>query len=128
VIDSVDALHADHTVVATYDEFNVTATFDGGEVAGLIDHLVVTPAAYHIVDYKTNDIGVGEVSEKAAYYRPQMAAYAVALHQHDPDKRVTATLYFTTPAEPHRFTWTPSELATLTENLETELLARVDGR
>ena len=123
----VDALHANHTVESTYDELYVTAEFDTGEVAGLIDHLVVTPEAYHIVDYKTNDIGPAAVPEKAAYYRTQMEAYAVALHQHNPDKRLTATLYFTTPAEPHRFTWTPSELATLTTDLETELLARVDG-
>jgi ATP-dependent helicase/nuclease subunit A len=113
-------------VVATYDEFNVTATFDGGEVAGLIDHLVVTPAAYHIVDYKTNDIGVGEVSEKAAYYRTQMAAYATALHQHDPAKRVTATLYFTTPAEPHRFTWRPADLAALRAELRAEIVGHVE--
>jgi ATP-dependent helicase/nuclease subunit A len=95
-------------------------------VSGLIDHLVVTPEAYHVVDYKTNDITADELPEKAAYYRTQMEAYAVALHQNDPERTVTATLYFTTPDEPHRFEWAPSELATLAAETEAELLDRID--
>ena len=121
----VDALHADCEVEYTYDELSVTAEFDAGEVSGLIDHLVVTPQAYHVVDYKTNDITADELPEKAAYYRTQMEAYAVALHQNEPERTVTATLYFTTPDEPHRFEWTPAELATLTDEVEAEILGRV---
>ena len=90
-------------------------------MSGLIDHLVTTPDAYHIVDYKTNDITAAEVAAKADYYRTQMEAYAVALHQNEPEKTVAATLYFTTPDEPHRFEWTPSELAALAASMEATI-------
>ena len=123
----VDALHDEYDVEYTYDELRVTAEFDRGEVSGLIDHLVVTPDAYHVVDYKTNDIEVSEVAEKAEYYRTQMAAYAIALHQQDPERTVTTTLYFTTPDEAHRFEWTPAELDALKREFGVELTQAIDA-
>lgn len=123
----VDAIHADNHVKYTYDELYVTAEFDNGEVSGLIDHLVATTDAYHIVDYKTNDITEMEVAEKANYYRTQMESYAVALHQNEPDKTVSATLYFTTIDEPYTFEWQPSELDTLAGEMEANIEALLDA-
>ncbi|WP_255198516.1 UvrD-helicase domain-containing protein [Halorarius litoreus] len=125
-MDYVDARHADCDVEYTYDELYVTAEFDDGEVSGLIDHLISTPDAYHIIDYKTNDITSSEVTAKADYYRTQMAAYAVALQQNEPDKTVTATLYFTTPGEPYQFEWPPEELSALASELRGALEPHLD--
>ena len=117
-IEYVDDRHAEWDPAVTYDELYVTAEFDRGEVSGLIDHLAVTDDTHHVVDYKTNAIDASGVEEKADYYRTQMEAYAVALGQQDPDRGVTATLYFTTPAEPWTFEWSPAEVAELAEAFE----------
>ena len=123
----VDALHEDSTVEYSYDELSVTAEFETGEISGLIDHLVVTPDGFHIVDYKTNDITSAEIEAKARYYRTQLEAYAVALHQNDPETSVTATLYFTTPGEPHRFEWSPRELDSLESVLAESIASEIDS-
>ncbi len=114
----VDGLHADADVQEAYDELYVTAEFEAGEISGFIDHLVVTPDAYHVVDYKTNYVTAAEVPEKAAYYRTQMEAYAIALHQQDPERAVTATLYFIEPGESYEFEWKVAALEALRERTE----------
>lgn len=124
-IEFVDERHAEFDVVGTYDELAVTAEFETGELSGLIDHLVVTPNGYHVIDYKTNDIEASEVEEKADYYRTQMEAYAIALHQQDPSREVTTTLYFTTPGEDRQFAWTPGELDDLEAEVESEIQQRI---
>ncbi|MFC7020213.1 MULTISPECIES: UvrD-helicase domain-containing protein [Haloarcula] len=124
-IEYVDERHAESDVVGTYDELSVTAEFATGEISGLIDHLVVTPDEYHVIDYKTNDIEAGEIPEEADYYRTQMEAYAIALHQQDSTRAVAASLYFTTPGEVRRFGWTPSELSDLESETEAEIQRRI---
>jgi len=62
----------------------VTAESDRGEIAGHIDHLLITPLAYHVVDCKTGGVTEEELDDDAAYYAKQMHAYAVALAQRDP--------------------------------------------
>jgi ATP-dependent helicase/nuclease subunit A len=121
----VDGRHKKLDTAETYDELAITAEFDAGELSGLIDHLIVTPTAYHIIDYKTNDITSEEVESKAGYYRTQMEAYAVGLHQQNSDREVTATLYFTGPDEPYQFTWGLEKLDALDEELERELNNRI---
>ncbi|QLD89114.1 UvrD-helicase domain-containing protein [Natronomonas salina] len=122
----VDGLHERHEVAYTYDELSVTASFDHGEVSGLIDHLVVTPDAYHVVDYKTNDITEAEVEEKAEYYRTQLEAYAIALHQQDSNRDVLATLYFTSPEVPHEFEWDADELNELRSKTVDRIASELD--
>jgi ATP-dependent helicase/nuclease subunit A len=87
----------------------------------------VTPEAYHVVDYKTNRLTAAEVPEKAAYYRTQMEAYAIALHQQDPERTVTATLYFTEPGEPHEFEWSSTELEELEARTGRKIRATMSG-
>jgi ATP-dependent helicase/nuclease subunit A len=123
----VDRLHADADILGAYDELYVTAEFEAGEISGYIDHLAVMPEAYHVVDYKTNYVTAAEVPDKAAYYRTQMEAYAIALHQQDPERVVTATLYFTEPDEYHEFEWSPAELGELEVRIERELRAAMSG-
>ena len=123
----VDELHERCDVEHTYDELAVAVEFARGEISGFVDHLVVTPDTYHLVDYKTNDVDADEVPEKADYYRTQMEAYAIALHQQAPDRRVTATLYFTTPGEPFRLDWSPDELDDLESRVEAEIHEAMDA-
>jgi ATP-dependent helicase/nuclease subunit A len=122
----VDARHAEWEPEVTYDELSVTAEFERGEVSGLIDHLAVTEDAHHVVDYKTNDVDADGAAEKADYYRTQMEAYAVALAQQDPDRAVTATLYFTTPGVAETVEWLPEELAELSEEFEARIERELD--
>jgi ATP-dependent helicase/nuclease subunit A len=126
-IGHVDGLHAGVDLEGAYDELYVTAEFEAGEISGYIDHLAVTPEAYHVVDYKTNHLTAAEIPETAEYYRTQMEAYAIALHQQDPDRTVTATLYFTEPGEPHEFEWSSTELEELKTRTGREISATMSG-
>ncbi|MFC7228652.1 UvrD-helicase domain-containing protein [Salinirubellus salinus] len=117
----VDARHAEWDPEVTYDELYVTAEFERGEVGGYIDHLAVTDDAHHVVDYKTNDVDADGAAEKADDYRTQMEAYAVALAQQDPDRAVTATLYFTTPGVAETVRWSPEGVAALAEDFEAKI-------
>jgi hypothetical protein len=55
-----------------------------------------------------------------------MEAYAVALAQQDPDRAVTATLYFTTPGVAETVEWLPEELAELSEEFEARIERELD--
>ena len=123
----LDELHSRLDAEQLYDELRVTAEFNDGRVSGHVDHLVVTPDAYHIVDYKTNNIDSDEIEAKAAYYETQMAAYAIALHQQDPERSISATLFFTSPNQPHCFTWSPSEGRTLAAEVYAAIQGEIDA-
>ena len=114
----------DLNVQSEHDELRVTAEFETGESSGFIDHLIVTPDSYHIVDYKTNNITEDNVDVKGDYYRTQMAVYAIALYQNDPTRRVKATLYFTEIGEPWQVEWDLPSLSSLCSKLEKEIQAR----
>ena len=106
----VDQQIEDVSVDQQYDELYVTAEFDNGEITGFIDHLVVTPEQYHIIDYKTGAVDETGIEEDAAYYQHQLKAYAVALHQQNPHRRVQASLVFTDPDQAWHTEWQTSEL------------------
>lgn len=114
----IDGLEAD--VIA--EERPVRVALEHGETYGDIDFLAVTNDAYHIVDYKTNKITAQEaLTNKAQHYKWQLVAYAVALHQSDPHRNVTATLLFTEAGESRDFSWTGSELDELTTTLDRKI-------
>jgi ATP-dependent exoDNAse (exonuclease V) beta subunit len=92
----------------------------------LIDHLIVTPDEYRILDYKMNQITAEEVATKADYYHPQMKAYAAALAD-DPDRTVRAALYFGVPGVAREFTWSREELASLPAALNSEIRSEIDS-
>ena len=121
----VDQQIEDVSVDQQYDELYVTAEFDNGEITGFIDHLIVTPEQYHIIDYKTGAVDETGIEEDAAYYQHQMKAYAVALHQQNPHRRVQASLVFTDPDQAWHTEWQTSELdemeAAIHETLETHV-------
>jgi len=106
-----------------YDELYVTAEFDRGEVVGYIDHLLVTPSTYHIIDYKTGDVSEDEVADDAAYYVEQMHAYAVALAQQDATRSVRISLVFTAIDADWTTELEPAEIESIEEEIRTTLLA-----
>lgn len=101
----------------------MTAEFDRGEVVGYIDHLLVTPSTYHIIDYKTGDVSEDEVADDAAYYVEQMHAYAVALAQQDATRSVRISLVFTAIDADWTTELEPAEIESIKEEIRTTLLA-----
>ncbi|MDY6818654.1 MAG: PD-(D/E)XK nuclease family protein, partial [Halobacteriales archaeon] len=120
-IDYVDAQTDDVTVTHQYDELYVTAEFDQGEIAGFIDHLIVTPDTYHIIDYKTGDVTPEEMAEDAEYYANQMKAYAVALHQQGTGRSVRVSLVFSAIDDVWRTEWSPEQIDTIRTEITREL-------
>ena len=111
-ISFLDTLHEQLDVLRTYDEFPIELDFADGYLSGLIDHLVVTPDAYHVVDYKTDrkrdDESIEEfLVRRASHHEPQVLAYAAALSKADSDRSVSATLFFT--AVDSAKTWEPDD-------------------
>lgn len=94
-IDFIEGYEAELNIERVYDELSVTCRFDDGELTGDIDHLIVTPEAYHVVDYKTGAVSPETVEDKAAHLQKQLAVYAIALHQADGESAVHTTLCFT---------------------------------
>lgn len=122
----VDKQVSNTSVEAQYDELYVTAEFEDGEISGLIDHLIVTPETYHVIDYKTGTLSIDELEEEAEYYRTQLEAYAVALHQQRPNADVQATLYFTDIGEPWSVTWDSEQLEKLSDRIQSEIGSRIE--
>jgi ATP-dependent exoDNAse (exonuclease V) beta subunit len=107
------------------DEKMVRAMLDSGQLYGYIDHISKMDDGYSVVDYKTNDISRSQlIDAKSDYYEWQMKAYAVSLHQSNPQMNVEATLLFTETDAQRSFHWSPGEL----EELETELDAAISSR
>jgi ATP-dependent helicase/nuclease subunit A len=106
----VESQTADGDDEHQYDELYVTANFDHGEISGYIDHLIVTPSTYRIIDYKTGHVTSDEIEDDTDYYANQLKAYAVALHQQNTGRSVQASLVFTDADEVWETEWSPAEI------------------
>lgn len=120
----LDSLHQGRTVEATYDEYPIELSIPNGTVRGYIDHLVVTPSAYHVVDYKTDRKRADErisafLQRRATHHEPQVIAYAAALKQADPARDVSVSLFFTDVNESH--VWSASELTGVEQQIERQI-------
>jgi ATP-dependent helicase/nuclease subunit A len=118
----VEAVEADAALHATYDEYSVVARVGAARIVGDIDRLLVTPDAFHIIDYKTNDLSSTTPDELAAHYRPQMLAYALALLQHDQTREVRASLRFTDAGVAASFEWESDQM----DEIESELREMIE--
>jgi len=121
-VEFVNRVEANAQLQAVYDEYSVVARIDGSQIVGDIDRLLVTPEAYHIIDYKTNDLSSATSTELAEHYRPQMLAYALALLQHDQSRDVRASLRFTDTGVEEQFTWGLDQIA----DIQSELRPMMD--
>jgi ATP-dependent helicase/nuclease subunit A len=108
---------AAHERSETYEEVSVSTAVDGIRVVGDVDHLRVTPDAFVVTDYKTNRVDGRTTADLAAHYRPQMASYALALLDHDPDREVVVNLRFTDAGTTESFRWDHSDRASLADGL-----------
>lgn len=104
-VEFVDQVESDAQLQAVYDEYSVVVRIDESRIVGDIDRLLVTPDAYHIIDYKTNNLSSTTTEELAEHYRPQILAYALALLQHDRSRDVRASLRFTDVGVEEQFSW-----------------------
>jgi len=116
-IEFVDTIESEVTLEATYDEYSIVARLDESRIVGDIDRLLVTPEAFHIIDYKTNDCSSTTPTELAEHYRPQMLAYALALLQHDQTRNVRASLRFTDEGIEERFHWMSDQMTEIKSEL-----------
>jgi ATP-dependent helicase/nuclease subunit A len=66
-------------------------------IQGIIDMLVRTPKGLVIIDFKTDKITAGQVTERAELYRRQLALYSRAASAVLKSESVTKWLYFLTP-------------------------------
>lgn len=123
-IEYVEEQVASKPVEQQYDELYVTAEFEQGEIAGYIDHLLITPDEYHIIDYKTGSVTSEEIDADAEYYANQMKAYAIALHQQGTERDLRASLVFTDIDEAWETSWTADEVRTIEESLHSDLVGR----
>ena len=67
-------------------------------VQGIIDMLVRTPRGLLVIDFKTDRINAGEVSQRAEFYRQQLDLYGRAASAILKAKILAKWLYFLTPA------------------------------
>ena len=66
-------------------------------VQGIIDMLVKTPRGLLVIDFKTDRITAGEVSQRAEFYRRQLDLYGRAASAILKTKLLAKWLYFLTP-------------------------------
>ena len=118
-VEFVNGVESNAQLQAVYDEYAVVARIGESRVVGDIDRLLVTPDAYHIIDYKTNDLSSTTATELAAHYRPQMLAYALALLQHDQSRDVRASLRFTDAGVEERFSWGRDQMTDIRSELRS---------
>jgi ATP-dependent helicase/nuclease subunit A len=121
-VEFVDHIESEAQLQEVYDEYSVVARIDESRIVGDIDRLLVTPDAFHIIDYKTNNLSATTSDELAEHYRPQMLAYALALLQHDRNRGVRASLRFTDEGVEERFHWVSDQMT----EIESELRPMMD--
>lgn len=79
-------------------EAPVTATIEGLRIHGVIDRLIVSETAIHAIDFKSNAIVPEDVGDCPEGILRQMGAYARALEQIYPDRRIALSILWTRTA------------------------------
>jgi len=79
-------------------EVEITAALPelgGRRIHGVIDRLIVTPEAVHLLDYKSNAVVPSDAEEIPLGIVRQMAAYRAALAQIYPGRSIRCTVFWT---------------------------------
>lgn len=79
-------------------EVSVTAEFEGERLVGTIDRLILTEDCARVIDYKSNRIVPKTPAEVPEGLLRQMRAYAAALAQIYPQKRIETAILWTANA------------------------------
>jgi ATP-dependent helicase/nuclease subunit A len=90
-----DARFADVFAPDALAEAPLAAVVNGQVVAGKVDRLHVSDTRVLVVDFKTNRRAPASLSAAPESHLKQMAAYAAALQEIFPDRRVDAALLYT---------------------------------
>lgn len=91
--------HAEIFAPGTLAEVPVTAILAGRPLYGVIDRLVVTPTQVLVVDFKSNRVVPARPEEVPEGLLRQMGAYAEALAQIYPGRRIETALMWTARAQ-----------------------------
>jgi ATP-dependent helicase/nuclease subunit A len=79
----------------TLAEVGITADWNGQRLAGTIDRLVLTPGHALIVDFKSNQMIPDRPEQVPEGYLRQMGAYAHAIAQIYPERRIQTAILWT---------------------------------
>lgn len=92
-------------------EVPIRLIVNGITIVGEIDLLLVSDEAYHIIDYKTNQIEDinQDIEQLCSHYRSQLEVYAAALQRADPECQVTASLYSVSADIERKIKFTPEK-------------------
>lgn len=74
-----------------------------------------------MVNYKTGGLDGQTAEEAVKRYWPQLEAYAVGLHQSDPDRRVDLALYFTATGDSRTRRYDSAALDKLEANMSSQV-------
>ena len=95
---------------------------EGPYLQGYIDSLYQdVSGAWHIVDYKTNEVSAEQVPAAAQAYELQMLVYALAVEQVVGEPPASNSLYFLRPGVAYPFQFSAQQRARLVELVETVL-------
>jgi ATP-dependent helicase/nuclease subunit A len=106
-----------------FRETPFTVHLDGNFIEGRIDLLFEEAGAWTLVDYKTDDVAAVDVETRAEVYRPQAAAYALALRSLGIECAGGIALYFVRPNVVRNFEFS-EDLAGEAEKMIREAFVR----
>ena len=92
------AAHPALFAAGTFAEVELTATLLGQTMRGTIDRLIIEPDRILAIDYKTNRVTPPTPAETPEGILRQMGAYASALAQLYPDRRIETAILWTRTA------------------------------
>lgn len=93
----------------TLAEVPVTATLGDRRMHGVIDRLIVTESEVHVIDFKSNATVPTSVESCPEGLLRQMGAYAQAMAQIYPDRKIQTAILWTRTAS---LMWLPHDLVT----------------
>ena len=102
----------------SYFELPFSWDWDGAPVHGTVDLVYRRHGAWHLIDFKTDEVRGDDFQDAAIPYVPQLALYSSALERAF-GQRPTASLLFLRTG--HLFTLTPLELAAALDETRSRL-------
>ncbi|HTK82538.1 MAG TPA: UvrD-helicase domain-containing protein [Bacteroidota bacterium] len=107
-----------------FSEHPITAKLDQDFLTGTIDRLYRSPnGLWNIVDYKTDNIPLGSVRERADSYLPQLSFYAYLVSKLYGQNALRATLFFMEhPLQPVHYEFDASRLASFEKQVREAIL------
>ncbi len=71
-----------------YSEYEISTKFGDGYLMGKIDRLYKINGQWEIVDFKTDDIEIGEIEQRKKEYEVQLSVYSYLLSKLNPEQEI----------------------------------------